>query len=110
MCQGLLHAYSFNNVMLIFSQAPDASQVAGFRTWQQLERTRRRQQLTPTRRNQEQRLRTALTATAKNKKPRRGRAPADHTNPALAREYQHYRTPPTNTPHPPRGIGRDAGL
>lgn len=32
------HAYSFNNVMLIFSQAPDASQVAGFRKWQELGR------------------------------------------------------------------------
>ena len=32
------HSYSFNNVMLIFSQAPDASQVAGFRKWQELGR------------------------------------------------------------------------
>ncbi len=32
------HSYSFNNVMLIFSQAPDASQVAGFRKWQALGR------------------------------------------------------------------------
>jgi antirestriction protein ArdC len=33
-----LHGYSANNVMLIFSQAPWASHVAGYRTWQQLGR------------------------------------------------------------------------
>lgn len=32
------HAYSFNNVMLILSQNPHATQVAGFRKWQELGR------------------------------------------------------------------------
>jgi antirestriction protein ArdC len=32
------HAYSVNNVLLIFSQRPDATQVAGFRKWQELGR------------------------------------------------------------------------
>ena len=29
------HSYSFNNVMLILAQRPDATRVAGFRSWQQ---------------------------------------------------------------------------
>ncbi|MEH6807183.1 MAG: ArdC-like ssDNA-binding domain-containing protein [Rhodococcus erythropolis] len=29
------HSYSFNNVLLILSQKPEATQVAGFRAWQQ---------------------------------------------------------------------------
>ena len=32
------HEYSFNNVLLIASQRPDASQVAGYRAWQKLSR------------------------------------------------------------------------
>jgi antirestriction protein ArdC len=32
------HSYSLNNVLLILAQRPDASQVAGFRTWQTLGR------------------------------------------------------------------------
>jgi DNA primase len=32
------HHYSFNNVLLILAQRPDATQVAGFRTWQTLGR------------------------------------------------------------------------
>ncbi|MEF2977670.1 ArdC family protein [Subtercola sp. YIM 133946] len=32
------HAYSLNNVLLILSQMPEASQVAGFRKWQTLNR------------------------------------------------------------------------
>jgi DNA primase len=36
--QAKFHRYSFNNVLLIASQRPDASQVAGFRTWLTLNR------------------------------------------------------------------------
>lgn len=32
------HAYSFNNLMLIVAQKPDATRVAGYRTWQSLGR------------------------------------------------------------------------
>ena len=32
------HRYSFHNTMLIFSQKPDATRVAGYRTWQSLNR------------------------------------------------------------------------
>ncbi len=32
------HRYSFNNVMLIMMQRPDATRVAGFRTWEKLDR------------------------------------------------------------------------
>src|SRR5690242_4478341 len=32
------HDYSFNNTLLIVSQRPDATQVAGYRTWQKLGR------------------------------------------------------------------------
>jgi len=32
------HKYSFGNVMLIMSQCPDASHVAGFRTWKSMDR------------------------------------------------------------------------
>ena len=35
---GSFHAYSFNNLILILAQRPDASQVAGFRKWQELGR------------------------------------------------------------------------
>jgi antirestriction protein ArdC len=40
--QGRFHRYSFGNVVLITSQFPDATRVAGFRTWQKLGRTVRR--------------------------------------------------------------------
>jgi len=36
---GRFHAYSFNNVMLILSQQPDATRVAGFRMWKSLGRS-----------------------------------------------------------------------
>ena len=36
--RGAFHDYSFNNVCLIVSQRPDATQVAGYRTWQKLGR------------------------------------------------------------------------
>ena len=36
--QSRFHSYSFNNILLIFSQYPSASQIAGYRTWQQLGR------------------------------------------------------------------------
>ena len=36
------HRYSFNNLMLIFSQNPDATHVAGYRRWQNLGRNVRR--------------------------------------------------------------------
>ena len=36
------HTYSFGNVMLIMSQCPDATRVAGYRTWQSLGRQVRR--------------------------------------------------------------------
>ena len=32
------HSYSFNNSILIYMQKPDASLVAGYKTWQSLER------------------------------------------------------------------------
>ena len=32
------HAYSFNNVLLIIAQRPEATRVAGYRTWQSLGR------------------------------------------------------------------------
>lgn len=35
---GKFHRYSFGNVMLILSQRPDATRVAGYRTWQGLGR------------------------------------------------------------------------
>lgn len=35
---GMFHNYSFNNVMLILMQMPDASLVAGYKTWQKLGR------------------------------------------------------------------------
>lgn len=35
---GAFHAYSLNNVLLIWAQCPHASQVAGFRKWQSLDR------------------------------------------------------------------------
>ena len=37
-----LHKYSFNNVILIWSQRPDASAVASYQTWQSLHRQVRR--------------------------------------------------------------------
>jgi antirestriction protein ArdC len=40
--QAKFHRYSWGNVMLIMSQCPDASNVAGYRTWQSLERHVRR--------------------------------------------------------------------
>ncbi len=36
------HKYSFSNIMLIVSQRPEASQVAGFHTWRKLGRTVKR--------------------------------------------------------------------
>lgn len=41
-CARKLHQYSFNNVILIFSQRPSASQVAGYTTWQSVGRHVRR--------------------------------------------------------------------
>ena len=35
---GTFHAYSLHNTMLIFSQRPDATRVAGYRAWQKLGR------------------------------------------------------------------------
>jgi hypothetical protein len=32
------HHYSFNNILLICSQRPDATRVAGFHTWRKLKR------------------------------------------------------------------------
>jgi antirestriction protein ArdC len=40
--QARFHTYSFGNVMLIMAQCPEATQVAGFRTWQGLGRQVRR--------------------------------------------------------------------
>jgi antirestriction protein ArdC len=40
--QARFHAYSFGNVALILAQRPDATQVAGYRTWQSLGRQVRR--------------------------------------------------------------------
>lgn len=39
---GRFHQYSFHNLMLILSQRPDASRVAGFHTWRKLGRSVRR--------------------------------------------------------------------
>src|SRR6266446_241270 len=36
--RGAFHDYSFNNTLLIVSQRPDATQVAGYKTWQKLGR------------------------------------------------------------------------
>src|SRR3954447_2988803 len=36
--QARFHTYSFGNVLLILAQRPDATRVAGYRTWQSLER------------------------------------------------------------------------
>ena len=36
--QSQFHNYSFNNVMLILSQFPEASRVAGYQRWQELGR------------------------------------------------------------------------
>src|SRR4051812_30944025 len=36
--QARFHNYSFGNVLLILSQKPDATRVAGYRTWQSLDR------------------------------------------------------------------------
>ena len=36
--QGRFHRYSFNNVLLLMAQRPDASRVAGFSTWRRLGR------------------------------------------------------------------------
>lgn len=40
--QSRFHRYSFGNVLLILSQSPEATQVAGYRTWQSLGRQVRR--------------------------------------------------------------------
>jgi antirestriction protein ArdC len=40
--QARFHRYSFRNVVLIATQCPEASQVAGFRAWQRMGRTVRR--------------------------------------------------------------------
>jgi antirestriction protein ArdC len=40
--QARFHAYSWGNVLLILAQRPDATQVAGFRTWQAMGRYVRR--------------------------------------------------------------------
>src|SRR5215212_9155725 len=36
--QARFHRYSFGNVLLILSQRPESTRVAGYRTWQSLER------------------------------------------------------------------------
>lgn len=36
--QAMFHTYSFSNVQLILAQRPDATRVAGYRTWEQLGR------------------------------------------------------------------------
>src|SRR5437868_979378 len=36
--QARFHQYSFGNVLLILTQRPDATRVAGYRTWQSLGR------------------------------------------------------------------------
>jgi antirestriction protein ArdC len=41
-CQGRFHHYSFNNVVLIAAQCPDATRVAGFNAWKQLGRSIRK--------------------------------------------------------------------
>src|SRR5919109_825511 len=40
--QSRFHRYSWGNVLLIVSQRPDATQVAGYRTWQSMNRYVRR--------------------------------------------------------------------
>ncbi len=40
--QRAFHSYSFGNVVLIAAQCPEATRVAGFRTWQRLHRTVRK--------------------------------------------------------------------
>src|ERR671939_502212 len=40
--QAKFHRYSWGNVLLILSQRPDSSQVAGYKTWQALGRQVRR--------------------------------------------------------------------
>ena len=40
--QGRFHRYSFNNVLLIGAQDPDATRVAGFATWKGLGRSVRK--------------------------------------------------------------------
>src|SRR3954466_176128 len=40
--QAKLHEYSFGNTLLILSQKPDATRVAGYQTWKQLGRQVRR--------------------------------------------------------------------
>src|SRR6059058_2332715 len=40
--QAKFHAYSFGNVLLILSQKPDATRVAGYQTWKELGRQVRR--------------------------------------------------------------------
>ncbi len=37
-CMGRFHSYSYNNILLIHSQRPDATRVAGYKTWQSLNR------------------------------------------------------------------------
>ena len=37
-CQSKFHTYSFNNTMLIFTQRPDATRVAGFKAWNKFDR------------------------------------------------------------------------
>lgn len=37
-CLSRFHSYSYNNILLIHSQRPDATRVAGYRTWQSLNR------------------------------------------------------------------------
>jgi antirestriction protein ArdC len=37
-CRATFHDYSLNNVLMILSQKPDASQVAGFKAWQKVGR------------------------------------------------------------------------
>jgi len=43
-CQSRFHRYSFGNVVLISAQCPNASRVAGFRTWRSFGRTVRKGQ------------------------------------------------------------------
>jgi hypothetical protein len=40
--QSRFHHYSFGNVVLIAAQCPEATRVAGFRTWKRLERNVRK--------------------------------------------------------------------
>ncbi len=39
---GRFHRYSWGNILLIASQRPDATRVAGFHTWRRLERAVRK--------------------------------------------------------------------